>query len=73
MSGATQWVEVDCPDCGNRNRKARRECKRSGGMCGGTGVVLKSVPVEGPRSYPDAIESPLDPPTVDGTDVTRQL
>lgn len=24
-----------------------------------------------PRSYPDSVESPLDPPTVGGTEVTR--
>jgi hypothetical protein len=41
----TRWIEVDCPDCGNENRKARRECKRRGGMCKGTGRVEKSVPV----------------------------
>lgn len=39
----TEWVEVDCPDCGNVNREARRRCKR-GGMCKGTGKVMKSVP-----------------------------
>lgn len=34
-------VEVDCPQCGNANRAARRRCT----YCGKTGHVLKYVPV----------------------------
>lgn len=26
-----------------------------------------------PRSYPDAITNPIDPPTVTGTDINRQI
>ena len=33
---------VPCPDCGNANRHARRRCKATGGMCGGSGWVHKS-------------------------------
>lgn len=44
------WTEVDCPHCENRNREARRRCKRFGGMCKGNGRVWKSVP--------DAIDPP---------------
>jgi hypothetical protein len=42
----TQIVRVPCPDCGNRNRAARRACKRRKGMCRGSGYVLKSVPIK---------------------------
>lgn len=41
-----QDVQVPCPHCLNANREARRRCKRTGGMCKGTGYVTKSVPVE---------------------------
>ena len=33
-------VEVDCYECGNRNRKARRACS----TCKGSGKVEKYVP-----------------------------
>lgn len=39
-------VEVDCPQCGNANRAARRLCKGGRGMCNGTGKVTKWLPVE---------------------------
>ena len=34
-------IQVDCPDCLNASRNARRQCKKRGGMCKGTGVVWK--------------------------------
>jgi len=40
--GKLARVAVDCPDCGNVNRKLRRAC----GYCGGHGLVEKIVPVE---------------------------
>lgn len=42
--GKVQEVQVPCPDCENRNRQARRRCKRMGGMCKGTGLVTKRCP-----------------------------
>lgn len=33
-------VEVDCPDCGNVNRAARRRCR----FCRGTGKAYKNLP-----------------------------
>jgi phage FluMu protein Com len=36
------WIEVDCPQCGNVNRRARRQCDR----CKGTGKVRKSDPAD---------------------------
>ena len=44
--GETRWTWVKCPECMDRNRVARRACKR----CKHTGKVLKSVPVETERS-----------------------
>jgi hypothetical protein len=44
-------------------------------MTGGMAVNLvigKLIPPE-PRSYPDAITNPVDPPTVDGTTITRDV
>ena len=37
------WVTTPCPDCGNRNRLARRRCRKQGGMCKGTGFVAKRM------------------------------
>jgi len=37
----TEFVRVDCPACGNVNRKARRACL----FCDGTGNVRKSIKV----------------------------
>lgn len=34
---ADGWVEVDCPECGNLNRAARRRCAH----CNHTGKVIK--------------------------------
>lgn len=39
MKPNTEFVRVDCPACGNVNRKARRACK----FCDGSGNVRKSI------------------------------
>ena len=44
--GEARWVWVTCPECMDRNRAARRACKR----CQRTGKVLKSVPISEERS-----------------------
>lgn len=43
---STELIWVDCPDCGNASRSARRRCKAKGGMCKGLGLVQKWVPVQ---------------------------
>lgn len=40
-TGPCKWVEVDCPNCLNANRAARRHCD----WCNRTGKVTKSIPV----------------------------
>ncbi|MGH9200697.1 MAG: hypothetical protein ACRD2A_05620 [Vicinamibacterales bacterium] len=39
--GEVRWIEVDCPWCGNVNRRARRACR----YCKRTGKVMKSIPI----------------------------
>lgn len=38
-SEVVEWVEVDCPQCLNLNRAARRKCT----YCRGTGKGLKQA------------------------------
>ena len=53
-----EWVRVACPDCGNRNRHARRRCKAIGGQCEGHGTVLKRRRVKS-SSSPKPTRVPL--------------
>ena len=48
-------VRVECPDCGNGNRHARRRCKAIGGECNGTGYVVKRRKVKADRPKPSRV------------------
>lgn len=63
-TGPCKWVEVDCPNCVNANRAARRHCD----WCNRTGKVTKSIPVGPDISTPSIdIYRPKDPHrTTDG-------
>lgn len=39
MTSKYEYVHVDCPACGNVNRKARRSCD----FCDGAGVLRKKM------------------------------